>query len=144
GLWSASPDLGNAVRGDLDEWLRSIVDDVRAAGDRKRTTAQIAALGVNAVGVAVMLAVFAHTAGLTGAELGIAGGTAFVNQKLLEAIFGERAMDELVAQAGRRLDEGLEAIFARDRKRFDDLVADATALRQLAQALRDAVEDLAA
>ncbi|TMC25261.1 MAG: hypothetical protein E6I57_11110 [Chloroflexi bacterium] len=143
-LWSASPETAPALRDMLRDWMHAVIDDVRGASGRKHAVARVAAIGVNAVGVAVMLAVFAHTAGLTGTELGIAAGTAFVNQKLLEAIFGERAMDELVAQAGRRLDEGLEAIFARDRKRFDDLVADATALRQLAQDLRDAVEDLAA
>ena len=143
-LWSASPETGPVLRDMLRDWMHAVIDDVRGASGRKHAVARVAAIGVNAVGVAVMLAVFAHTAGLTGTELGIAAGTAFVNQKLLEAIFGERAMDELVAQAGRRLDEGLEAIFARDRKRFDDLVADATALRQLAQDLRDAVEDLAA
>ena len=141
-LWSASPETGPVLRDMLRDWMHAVIDDVRGASGRKHAVARVAAIGVNAVGVAVMLAVFAHTAGLTGTELGIAAGTAFVNQKLLEAIFGERAMDELVAQAGRRLDEGLEAIFARDRKRFDDLVA--TALRQLAQDLRDAVEDLAA
>ena len=143
-LWSASPETGPVLRDMLRDWMHAVIDDVRGASGRKHAVARVAAIGVNAVGVAVMLAVFAHTAGLTGTELGIAAGTAFVNQKLLEAIFGERAMDELVAQAGHRLDEGLEAIFARDRKRFDDLVADATALRQLAQDLRDAVEDLAA
>ncbi|TMB63355.1 MAG: hypothetical protein E6J49_02465 [Chloroflexi bacterium] len=143
-LWSASPETGPVLRDMLRDWMHAVIDDVRGASGRKHAVARVAAIGVNAVGVAVMLAVFAHTAGLTGTELGIAAGTAFVNQKLLEAIFGERAMDELVAQAGRRLDEGLEAIFARDRKRFDDLVADATALRQLARDLRDAVEDLAA
>ena len=143
-LWSASPETAPALRDMLRDWMHAVIDDVRGASGRKHAVARVAAIGVNAVGVAVMLAVFAHTAGLTGTELGIAAGTAFVNQKLLEAIFGERAMDELVAQAGHRLDEGLEAIFARDRKRFDDLVADATALRQLAQDLRDAVEDLAA
>ncbi len=143
-LWSASPETAPALRDMLRDWMHAVIDDVRGASGRKHAVARVAAIGVNAVGVAVMLAVFAHTAGLTGTELGIAAGTAFVNQKLLEAIFGERAMDELVAQAGRRLDEGLEAIFARDRKRFDDLVADATALRQLARDLRDAVEDLAA
>ncbi|TMD60695.1 MAG: hypothetical protein E6I87_04960 [Chloroflexi bacterium] len=144
GLWSASPDLGNAVRGDLDEWLRSIVDDVRAAGDRKRTTAQIAALGVNAVGVAVMLAVFAHTAGLTGAELGIAGGTAFVNQKLLETIFGERVMEELIERARSRLDALLTALFAHERDRFDRVAAAPQDLREIASSLRRTVDAFAA
>ena len=48
-----------------------------------------AALGVNATGIAVMLATFSHTGGLTGAEVGVAAATGFLNQKLLEALFGE-------------------------------------------------------
>ena len=137
-LWSASPTLAPALREALRAWMHSVIEDVRNASGRKHAVARVAAIGVNAVGVAVMLAVFAHTAGLTGTELGIAAGTAFVNQKLLEAIFGERAMEELVASAGRRLDDGLSALFARDRERFEALVPDAGATRQLANDLRAA------
>ena len=136
-LWSASNDLAAAVRAELDAWLRSIVDDVRAAGAQKKTTAQITALGVNVVGVAVMLAVFAHTAGLTGAELGIAGGAAFVNQKLLEAIFGERVMAELVDRAGDRLDAAIETLFAHERERFEREIPAPQELRDLAASLRE-------
>ena len=141
-LWSASPALAPALRDALREWMHAVIEDVRAASGRKHAVARVAAIGVNAVGVAVMLAVFAHTAGLTGTELGIAAGTAFVNQKLLEAIFGERAMEELIAKAGRRLDEGLSELFARERERFDALAPDATILRLLATDLRAAVEGI--
>src|SRR2546425_13189993 len=103
--------------------MHTIVEDVRTAGGRKHAVARVAALGVNAVGVAVMLGVFAHTAGLTGAELGIAGGTAFVNQKLLETIFGERVMEELIERARSRLDALLTALFALERDRFDRVAA---------------------
>ena len=41
----------------------------------KRATARLASLGVNGAGLTVMLAVFAHTGGLTGAEVVVAGGT---------------------------------------------------------------------
>ncbi|HEV8597674.1 MAG TPA: GTPase, partial [Candidatus Dormibacteraeota bacterium] len=68
-LWSASKGFGPAVREGLGAWMRAIVDDVRAHAGRKRAVAQVAALGVNAVAVAVMLGVFAYTAGLTGAEV---------------------------------------------------------------------------
>ena len=141
-LWSASPTLSPALRETLRAWMHGVIDEVRTASGRKHAVARVAAIGVNAVGVAVMLAVFAHTAGLTGAEFGIAAGTAFLNQKLLEAIFGERAMEELVASAGRKLDEGLAALFARDRERFEALVADASALGQLATDLRADVQGL--
>lgn len=143
GLWSASDRFGVAVREGMDVWMRAIVDDVRAHAGRKRAFAQVAALGVNAVGVAVMLAVFMHSAGLTGTELGIAAGTAFLNQKLLEAIFGEGAMAELIANARVRLEALLTALFEEDRGRFDALVPAPGRLRDLAASLRAVVDRLA-
>ena len=62
-----------------------------------------AALGVNATGIAVMLATFSHTGGLTGAEVGVAAATGFLNQKLLEALFGEAALAEMIDHARRNL-----------------------------------------
>ena len=142
-LWSASERFGAAFEHGLSEWMRAIGDDVRSHAGRKRTVAQVAALGVNAVSVAVMLAVFVHTAGLTGTEMGIAAGTAVLNQKLLEAIFGERAMAELIARAREHLTELLTSLFAAERKRFDDLVPAPQALRDLAAELRTAVDGMA-
>jgi hypothetical protein len=123
--------------------MREIVDDVRAHAGRKRAVAQVAALGVNVVSVAVMLAVFVHTAGLTGTEVGIAAGTAILNQKLLEAIFGEGAMAELIANARARLSTLLTALFEGERKRFDTLVPAPGGLRELAAELRAAVDGIA-
>ena len=143
-LWSASDGFGKATRDGLAAWMRAIVDDVRAHAGRKRAVAQIAALGVNAVAVAVMLGVFAYTAGLTGAEVGIAAGTAFLNQKLLEAIFGEGAMAELIANARARLVSLLTSLFEKDRERFDALVPAPAGLRELAAELRSAVAGMTA
>lgn len=142
GLWSASDRFAPAIRERLAAWMRAIVDDVRAHAGRKRAIAQVAALGVNAVGVAVMLAVFVHTAGLTGTEVGIAAGTAVLNQKLLEAIFGEGAMAELVGSARSRLAALLQEMFDEERKRFDDLVPPAPELREVAAGLREAVRGM--
>lgn len=143
-LWSASEWLAPAIREGLATWMRATIDDVRLGGGRKRAVAQVAALGVNAVGVAVMLGVFAHTAGLTGAEFGIAAGTAFLNQKLLEALFGERAMEQLIEQARARLDALLTSLFTHERERFEALAPPPTMLRELATQLRAAVEGLRA
>ena len=101
-LWSASESFRPAIRDGLSAWMRAIAEDVRSQAGRKRAVAQVAALGVNAVAVAVMLAVFINTAGLTGAEVGIAAGTAVLNQKLLEAIFGEGAMRCIFRGFGRK------------------------------------------
>ena len=143
-LWSVSDRFAPALRDDLDVWMRATIDDVRVHAGRKRAVAQIAALGVNAVGVAVMIGVFVHTAGLTGAEVGVAAGTAFLNQKLLEAVFGERAMEQLIGQARSRLDTLLASLFMRERERFDALVPPPAELREVATALRDAVAGLRA
>jgi energy-coupling factor transporter ATP-binding protein EcfA2 len=143
-LWSASERFGPQLREGLATWMRATIDDVRTAGGRKKAVAQVAALGVNAVGVAVMLGVFVHTAGLTGAEVGIAAGTAFLNQKLLEALFGERAMEQLIEQARRRLDALLTALFAHERERFEALATMPATLRDLAAKLRTAVTDIRA
>jgi energy-coupling factor transporter ATP-binding protein EcfA2 len=141
-LWSASEAFAPGIREGLTTWMRATIDDVRTGGGRKRAVAQVAALGVNAVGVAVMLGVFAHTAGLTGAELGIAAGTAYLNQKLLEALFGERAMEQLIEQARARLDALLTSLFASERDRFDRIAPRPATLRELSTALRAAVKDL--
>ena len=142
-LWSASAGLGQVIRERLAAWMSATVDDVRTRAGRKRAIAQVAALGVNAVGVAVMLGVFVHTAGLTGTELGIAAGTALLNQKLLEAIFGEGAMADLIARARARLEALLTSLFDDERERFETLVPAGGRLRELAAALRAAVEGLA-
>jgi hypothetical protein len=123
--------------------MHGIVDDVRAHAGRKRAVAQIAALGVNVVAVSVMLGVFAYTAGLTGAEVGIAAGTAVVNQKLLEAIFGEGAMAELIAKARAELAAVFTSLFDKERARFDALVPAPSRLRELARDLRAAADGMA-
>jgi hypothetical protein len=88
-----------------------------------------------------MLATFVHTGGLTGAEVGVAAGTAFLNQKLLSALFGEAAMVELIRHSQENLDGLLAATFGEERARFDDLVPPGDDLRELAGELRAAAAD---
>jgi hypothetical protein len=92
-----------------------------------------------------MIVVFAHTAGVTGAEVGIAGGSAVLGQKLLEAVFGDQAVRSLAERAAADLDERVQVLFAAERARYID-VLDALALQPgTADTLRDAarrVDDL--
>ena len=78
------------------------IEMVRTEGADKRSTARFLAFGVNGLSVALMIVVFASTAGVTGTEAGIAGGSAVLGQKLLEAVFGDGAApaDRVVAQPG--------------------------------------------
>jgi hypothetical protein len=110
-------------------WQDDVLEIVTSETAGKRTQARLAALGVNGVGVSLMLFAFAHTAGVTGAEIGIAGGTAVVGQKVLEMIFGNEAIRKLAATAGEKLAARVEQVFAveHDRllaKTFDRFPAD--------------------
>ncbi len=135
-LWSSSADFETRLRRRIDDWIASIAADISATGEGKRRLARGASIGVNAIGVGVMLATFIHTAGLTGTEVGIAAGTAFLNQKLLGAFFGEAAMVELIGRARRRLEQELEATFDEERARFEELVPASDDLDRLVGDLR--------
>ena len=141
-LWSPSPDFGERLEARLRGWIAAIAQDVQTTGAPKRDVARGASIGVNALGVAVMLGVFSQTGGLTGAEVGVAAATAFLNQKLLHALFGEAAMVEMIDRARRRLSDELAATFAEDRARFERLAGPAGELRPLAAELRAGVEGL--
>ena len=135
-LWSALPDLAARLEPRLREWVASIATEVQARGAPKRDLAFGVSLGVNALAVAAMVGVFAHTAGVTGTEIGIVAATGFLNQKLLQAIFGEAAMREMIAGARERLEALLGDEFDRERRRYDVLVADPAELQELAIGLR--------
>src|SRR5205814_875710 len=128
----------------LQDWVASIAEDISRTGQSKALLARGGSIGVNALGTGVMLAIFIHTGGLTGAELGVAAGTAFVNQKVLTALFGEAAMVELVQRAATRLDAVLEETFDEERDRFERLLPAADALPALSADLRAIGERIAA
>src|SRR5207249_2010414 len=142
-LWSASPDLAARLEPRLREWVASIATEVQARGAPKRDLAFGVSLGVNALAVAAMVGVFAHTAGVTGTELGIVAATGFLNQKLLQAIFGEAAMREMIANARERLEALIGDEFSKERDRYDRLTSDPAELRTLAEELRAATPPLA-
>ncbi|HYU48746.1 MAG TPA: GTPase [Candidatus Limnocylindria bacterium] len=141
-LWGASVGFDERLRERLDAWIDGIAADIQASGRPKRLLAQGASIGVNAVGTGVMLATFIHTGGLTGTEVGVAAATAFLNQKLLSALFGEAAMVELIGGARRHLDELLAASFAEELARFHRLVPDSGQLTDLAVELRAGAAEL--
>ena len=95
---------------------------VRTEGADKRTTARFLAYGVNGLSVALMIVVFSQTAGLTGAEVGIASGGAVLGQKLLEAVFGDQAVRTLSERARRKLEVRVRALLEEERARYTDLL----------------------
>ena len=141
-LWTTSEGFDDRFRARLDAWIVSIATDIAETGEGKRRLSKGASIGINALGTGVMLATFIHTAGLTGTEVGIAAGTAFLNQKLLGALFGEAAMVELIGRARERLGTALAATFAEERERFDRLVPAPDELEKLEADLRAAADEL--
>ena len=121
-LERASAGLEAATEEEVRAWEGVVFDLVREEGASKRSTARLASLGVNGAGLTVMLAVFAHTGGLTGAEVAVAGGTSALGQKVLEAIFGDQAVRSLAAQAREDLLERVERLLRADAERFDVLL----------------------
>ena len=70
-----------------------------------------------------MIVVFAHTGGLlVGAEAGIAGGSAVLGQKLLEAVFGDQAVRSLAERARQRLESSMSDLLDAERRRYTDLL----------------------
>jgi hypothetical protein len=141
GLWSTSIDFDDRLRARLDSWIDGIAADIQATGRSKQLLARGASIGVNAIGTGVVLGTFIHSGGLTGAEVGVAAATAFLNQKLLSALFGEAAMAELIAHARNWLDEALAATFAEELARFGWLIPSSGQLTGLAADLRQAAAD---
>lgn len=138
-IWSREP-LGQraladrpellAAGGDFDErlselltsWGEAIGREIATLGQQRKAWAQAASVGLNVLGTSAMIAVFVHTGGLTGTEVGIGAATAFLNQKLLETIFGEANVAAFVKRARNRLTELLSEAFHRDQARFADAV----------------------
>ncbi|MCI1262282.1 MAG: ABC transporter [Tetrasphaera jenkinsii] len=119
------PELARAsagFSGEVDRvvraWQGEVLDLVRTEGGSRRTNARVAAVGVNGVGLLLMLFTFTHTAGLSGAEVGIAGGTAVAAQRVLEAIFGDQAVRSMAAKARAALEQHTDHLLAGEAARF--------------------------
>ncbi len=125
-------------------WQGDVMEIVSNEGAGRRTKARIAAFGVNGVGVALMLVAFAHTGGLVGAEVGVAGGTAVLAQRVLEAVFGDDAVRRLAKMAKEDLDARVEGLLAGELSRFhaalDAVGVDGAQAERIRAAAREADE----
>jgi hypothetical protein len=122
-LESARRSLVAETADEVRAWQGFVFEMVREEGRDKRSAARIASLGLNGAGLAVMLGVFAHTGGLTGAEVAVAGGTSALGQRLLEAIMGDQAVRALADRARRDLLARVEKLLDGELQRFDALLA---------------------
>lgn len=121
-LGKGNPDLPERASAAVRAWQAYVRDLVRSQGMSKRATARFLSFGINGVALLVMLAVFASTAGLTGAEIGVAAGSSALSQKLLEAILGDQAVRSLATDARQNLVQRLDDILADEARRFTTLL----------------------
>lgn len=121
-LSRASADLRVRAEAQVRAWQDDVLDLVRGEGAEKRAAARAVSFGVNGLGAALMVAVFASTGGLTGAEVGIVGGTALLAQRLLEAVFGDEAVRRLTRTAHERLDARVAQLLDTEASRFTSVL----------------------
>jgi hypothetical protein len=144
-LSRSSADFDQRAARAVRDWQGAVLDLVADEGMSKRSRARFYALGVNGIGVALMIVVFAHTGGLVGAEIGVAGGTAVLAQRILEAVFGDQAIRRLAQTAKDDLDARVQTLLTDELVRYhkvlDGLAVDSdqsTRLRRSAGAVEAA------
>jgi Dynamin family len=138
----ASRDLRATAERSVRDWQGAVLDLVRTEGSDRRATARVLAYGVNGLGVALMIVIFAQTAGVTGAEVGVAGGTAVIGQKVLEAVFGDQAVRELAEAAHADLHTRVEELMDRECQRYLDVLEKTAVTPGAGKQLLDVVRDL--
>ncbi|GAA4743025.1 dynamin family protein [Modestobacter marinus] len=143
-LDGVSPSFAGASADEVRDWQGTVLELVRSEGAGKRSRARLLSWGVNGAGAVVMVAVFASTAGLSGAELAVAGGTTAVGQRVLEAVFGDAAVRQLAARARADLDARADRLLRAEQHRFDALLADVAPAPGADVELRSAAQELAA
>lgn len=126
-LARASSEVRGRVARMVRDWQGDVIELVSGEGMSKRSRARLLAFGVNGASVALMVLVFAQTGGLTGAELGIAGGTSVVAQRLLEALIGDDAVRQLAQRAKADLDARVRALMEAEYGRYEQVLSTAEA-----------------
>ena len=142
GLWRHAPETPGRAQRAVDDWLGYLTSLIEAQGADRKKIAQVASYGVNAAAVTVLLGVFVHTGGLTGAELGVTASAAAAQQKVLEHVFGGAAARTLIAQAKEHLYEALHGVLHADGARFYDLTGDPSVGPETATRLRALATDV--
>ena len=146
GLGRSSTELVSHTAQLVRDWQGSLLDLIRSQGAHRRSTARFLSVGVNGLSMVLMVLVFAHTGGLTGGEVAIAGGTSAVGHALLESLLGDENLRRLAGQARADLDLRIGEVYAQEEQRFTDVLdqlgvhADGgTALRAAVAATRRAL-----
>lgn len=142
-LLRAAPQLAERTERMIRDWQSEILELVRNEAGKRRTTARYLAFGVNGLAVMLMLLVFSATGGaLLGGEVAIAGGSAVLAQRLLEAVFGDQAVRDMAKKARQALLERTEELLLSERVRFDEVIDEVPLTRGAVDSVRSAAVDV--
>ncbi len=122
----------------IDRWLAGLTRIVQDEAPSRFRAARLASTGVNAAAVATILAIFASTGGLTGAEMGVAAGAAAAQQGLLEHMLGKAAAGSLAGRARDTLLESVRRVFDEEAARFQRVLDAASDPVELAESIEEA------
>jgi energy-coupling factor transporter ATP-binding protein EcfA2 len=117
-LSGTSAGFEDRAAAEIRAWQEALMELIRTEGQGKRTQARWLSFGINGLGAALMIVVFSMTAGLTGLEVGVAGGTAVVGQRLLEAVFGEDAVRRMAEKAREDLHARCSRLLQDEQQKF--------------------------
>ncbi|UTT68169.1 dynamin family protein [Arthrobacter sp. DNA4] len=117
-LSGTAPGFADRAAAEIRAWQEALMELIRTEGQGRRTQARWLSFGINGLGAALMIVVFSMTAGLTGLEIGVAGGTAVVGQRLLEAVFGEDAVRRMADKAREDLAVRCRQLLMDEQQKF--------------------------
>ncbi|MGX5716437.1 dynamin family protein [Arthrobacter sp. MAHUQ-56] len=117
-LSGTSEGFARRAAAEIRAWQEGLMALIRTEGQGRRTQARWLSFGINGLGAALMIVVFSMTAGLTGLEIGVAGGTAVVGQRLLEAVFGEDAVRRMAEKARTDLAGRCRRLLQEEQQKF--------------------------
>ncbi|WP_309222337.1 dynamin family protein [Aeromicrobium sp. S22] len=128
GFDRASRDFRVRAERMVHDWRQSVLELVRVEGADKRMTTTFLAFGVNGISVALVVTMLARTSD---------GGEAAAGRKLLDAIFGASAVDDMVERAHADLDSRVAALFEVEVTRFHALLDSPETFKSVQAGLRE-------
>ncbi len=144
-LADASPDIDERADRMVRDWQRAVLELVRQESSKKLYYAKASAYAVNALGLTLMIVVFAATAFIpTGAEIAVGAGTTVAAQKVLEAIFGDEAVRRLASLARQDLLTRVDGLLGEEAARFHQVLAESGVDPTAGDRLRAAAAKVAA
>lgn len=130
------------IEATIDRWLTSLTQMVAEEAPGRFRAARVASTSVNAAAVGTILALFAATGGITGAEMGVAAGAAAAQQGILEHLLGRAAARSLSGSARLRLLDSIGGVFDAEADRFRRVLGAATDPPEAAERIRQAAAEV--